>query len=83
MEPEDHLEGKGCMIGDRDRVAGEKGFVGCKDTHHLSQLPEQLGGGREGLPPERSSPYLQITLGRAGGFYSFLSILYRIKLSPV
>ena len=45
------------MIGDRDTgVAGEKGFVGCKDTHHHRQQQEQLGGGREGLPPGRSSP---------------------------
>ena len=44
------------MIGDRDTgVTGETGFVGFKDTHHHRQLPEQLGGGREGLPPERSS----------------------------
>ena len=85
VESEDHLDGKGCVIrGQRTVSWDRRALLGERSpTTSTSSRGYWAGWTLRLATCEIQSIPSNMSLGRAGGFYSFLSIHYRIKLSPV
>ena len=70
------------MIGDRDRCRGIEGLCWVEVTHHQRLQQGLQGGGREGLPPERSSSFtFNKRLGGQGSLFVPVNIRLN-KASP-
>ena len=75
-------EGRGHVIGDRDRCRGIEGLCWVEITHHQRLQQGLQGGGREGCHLRDPVHLPSINAWEGRGFYSFLCNIRLNKASP-